>query len=68
MRLCDKCGQLVVKGGVRIKQEDGTFKNYHGNCFNIVNRKENKRREGRIELADVSGRPQHPTLIERVSK
>ena len=68
MRLCDKCGQIVVKGGVRIKQEDGSFKNYHGNCFNIVNRKENKRREGRIELVNVTDRPQHPTLIEKVKK
>jgi hypothetical protein len=47
LRLCKHCRQVVKGGGVNIKNDDGTIDHYHGNCFNIVNKEKNRKREDR---------------------
>ena len=66
LRLCKHCRQVVKGGGVNIKNDDGTIDHFHGQCFNIVNKEKNRKREGKIEVAHPE--PKRPTLIEKVKK
>ena len=63
LRLCKHCRQVVKGGGVNIKNDDGTIDHFHGQCFNIVNKEKNRKREGKIDVLNPT-HPQHPTFKE----